>query len=1165
MLKEWVVNKDRDLREREERRAAGDEMVGGSVAVNGYPSNERIGSLVAEGEGSGSTRKRIQMKRSIDTALNMLIASSTGLSDAYLKPLSSSSNNLTISSSTPPASPTKPFGEYSFYPVSPSDDGRYDHDTPRRTPIDPGARRPSLPHIMAPPPSPVSVSSSSRNRKTSISTNSSVPSPRRPRSAGAGAEREQIYPPFGRGGAGRKLGSKYSLLGLFKKGQVAEVGANVGSNGQSPEPTTPIIHQVSASVSLPGVTSASASTSNLPLSSSPQHTALVPPGPSSSSPNVNETGLPTSSGSPFSLSGFRFRMGSDTSGRARTPSQSQHHLPLPTSPQPFLPQSPLHPQPLKSCTPPSGSQPQPQSPPHPHIPSAVDLHNALAQHQYQTRDRSASAGSGTRFELPVGLGFEEISSSPLTRLGVLREHGHSRHRSGSRGSAGSGGGNRSGAVFDDDMVVPGIPSVLGGGEMSKTRPGILRGHNRSSSNGQGGTVAGSGSGIRALRFDSASSGSVGAAGRKLREGDKRCDSPSGVGGVGAGLRGSSSAGSLVKFKNRDAGKPGTSEATFGRHGIDRDGVPDSAPAAIGDFDMVPLHDDLDCDKECGEEEEYIYGHPIDRAELPVVVAEPKSQLTAAQMRERGLSFASSSDSSLSPMLSNGDEASMNGEFPFSINRPPPLPLEESDGFGSNSGQHLRVPSPGDNRGRGDSVSSTSTTDSHSNPQLSMSGTTSGSGSMTVSTPLLSPGKGRYLELPVEASPRRKEKVLDPQLDGCVDVLEATDVSANTTTSGKALGGLNKRRSHIPLDINISSISSHAQAEALVQRAQQDILEMAYVDGMGQPPLPGSAGWTPLSARLAAYGESLALERKLREQELAEAARMIGGQNGTRKKGGENMEKETEKNKQTQPQSQSKSAIVMQDGSTSPGLRPATVAGRDPRTAVGRGFGPEYKLGTAQSRSMPRAKEHRRPHTSSGTSTREREGELCLRLFHSNYHQLTACVTVSPSPANLSFASERSSRTHHASRSASAADSSSRPSTLSIDPDPDSPITPQSSQARFQSTTNIKIPCEDNSDAEYDHPIIRSYTPAPDPGHLHLSRISSIEGTDDTGSELFRVSTAPNTTSPVRGKRDHARHIASATKLTRMGFTPPDLAGRSPPANKRFGGLKSLMQSFKGKS
>jgi hypothetical protein len=130
--------------------------------------------------------------------------------------------------------------------------------------------------------------------------------------------------------------------------------------------------------------------------------------------------------------------------------------------------------------------------------------------------------------------------------------------------------------------------------------------------------------------------------------------------------------------------------------------------------------------------------------------------------------------------------------------------------------------------------------------------------------------------------------------------------------------------------------------------------------------------------------------------------------------------------------------------------------------------------------------------------------------------------------------------------------------LSVDADPDSPITPLSSQARLQPTTHITIP-----DPDYGN-VIRSYTPAPDLGHL--SRVNSIEDTDETGSELFRVSTAPNdTSSPARGKRDQARQIASATKLTRMGFTPPDLASRSPPANKRFGGLKSLMQSFKGKS
>jgi hypothetical protein len=72
-----------------------------------------------------------------------------------------------------------------------------------------------------------------------------------------------------------------------------------------------------------------------------------------------------------------------------------------------------------------------------------------------------------------------------------------------------------------------------------------------------------------------------------------------------------------------------------------------------------------------------------------------------------------------------------------------------------------------------------------------------------------------------------------------------------------------RRSHIPMDIDIRSISSHAQAEALVQRAQQSILEMEDIPDDNNPL---SSGRLPLSAKLAAYGESLALERRLERVE-----------------------------------------------------------------------------------------------------------------------------------------------------------------------------------------------------------------------------------------------------------------------------------------------------------
>jgi hypothetical protein len=70
-----------------------------------------------------------------------------------------------------------------------------------------------------------------------------------------------------------------------------------------------------------------------------------------------------------------------------------------------------------------------------------------------------------------------------------------------------------------------------------------------------------------------------------------------------------------------------------------------------------------------------------------------------------------------------------------------------------------------------------------------------------------------------------------------------------------------------LDIDIRSISSHAQAEALVQRAQHAILEMTDELNADTISSPGpSTGRTPLSAKLAAYGESLAIQRMLRHEE-----------------------------------------------------------------------------------------------------------------------------------------------------------------------------------------------------------------------------------------------------------------------------------------------------------
>ncbi|KAJ7928524.1 hypothetical protein B0H13DRAFT_985825 [Mycena leptocephala] len=497
-LKTWVLNKDRDLREREGPPETDDPA---GVPPNRFTSHDRRDSA---GEGESSTRRRIHMKRSMDTALSML----KGPSEVLKPPLPSvSTSNLQASASstlTPPPSPgMKPFGEYTFYPVSPT-----------ASPIDPGSRRPSLPQISYPTQPHV-------NRKTSLATRGN---PRRPRSAGNGAEGEgEAYPSFGRGGAGRKLGSKYSLLNMFKK---------EGTASGAPLERTGTQHSTSSA----GIPSASALSSS---SSVVLPSAESSPGP----PSVN----------------------------------------LADPSAPFMRRPP-------NMSPSSQSQQLPamqKSPPRPPIPLAVDLHNALAQHQH--RDRSGSGASapfdpGMFMGGTLNEGGSPASQSSFTRLGVYRPT-HVRDRSGSRGSS---AGNRSGSIFDDDFVVTGDAAGKSG------RPGILRAHNRSSSNGPSPPPA-----VRALRFDPASGGSK----------PKGDESP-GRSGSALGLRGSTSAGSLSRLRN---------EAT----GNERE-LPDSAPAAVQDFDLEALETTF---MEDDDEDEYAYGRPLPNSRLAILAKAARSPIS----------------------------------------------------------------------------------------------------------------------------------------------------------------------------------------------------------------------------------------------------------------------------------------------------------------------------------------------------------------------------------------------------------------------------------------------------------------------------------------------------------------------------------------------------------
>lgn len=971
LLNNWVKDKDRDLRERKQPNDAGPSYVAHALSGN-------------EDDIKPSTRKHIQVKRSIDTALNMFKSGSvTPQSKLTINSSLPSANNLAIYPSA--TSPTRQRRDFS---PSPSEDGRF---SPSPSPIDPGSRRPSLPHILHPP-------STSTQRSKPSTLMKSPRNPRRPRSAGTDAEPDPNSSGvvLGQGSAGRKLGTKYSLLNLFKKG--SEVG------GAPLERT--ISHQSSMSMNSP-----SHNSSFKALSNSPRQTA---------SPLSENIALPSA--------GYRFGGSSkDTPLKARTTSSSSH-----TRTSPSTSSIPRH----QTYTP----------PPRPPVPFAVDLHNAITAHMpLPNRDRSGSSGSATRYESPMGLGitFDEAegerfaATAPLNKLQTRRflpsDTGHSRDRSGSNAS------NRNGTIFDDEVIISAegndssgnvsISESVSGASKNYSRPSILRGHDRTYSSGQ----------PRALRFDSSTSVLTGTSAR--RESDAQPPKS-----VAIPLRGCISAGSLNRLRNErsprlrpmalDGGEPQWQ-------------VPESAPPNIGDFEMAPA-------------EESEYGHPLQL-----------SSRLDTQMRNRGLSFTSS-ESSLSPAMDVS--STLNAEFPFSINAPP-LPLDDSEPAAP---VHFQVSPPPispvvDTRLRGDSVSSTSTADSGLNPSLSTSATTSGSGgSGAIPTPMVSPEGSSYLNLPSTDFSRsrnpRAEKVSVPDVmkDDYRDGLDPGPAQGVTVV------GLNERRSHAALEsIDVELISSHAQAEALVQRTQQDILS-AHSGGVNS----SASDVMPLSARLAALGESLELERRLREQKKAEDALIM---------------KATES---------------------------AEDASSTSRTEILR----QSSLDQL-SRSVSSGQNIRRPHANSEASRMNSKPDLTLSVSWTLIIFLASAVIP---------VFERSPKLiHHPSLSTSAVEVASPV----FDSDAESPAI----QTKF-----------------FDRHATRSRTPDPD---NDLSRISSLEVMDadtELGPSLFRVSTAPNTTYTARDKRE--RELASNTKLTRMGFSPNEI-GRTPP--KRFGGLKSLMQSLKG--
>ncbi|KAI0310272.1 hypothetical protein OF83DRAFT_888528 [Amylostereum chailletii] len=225
-----------------------------------------------------------------------------------------------------------------------------------------------------------------------------------------------------------------------------------------------------------------------------------------------------------------------------------------------------------------------------------------------------------------------------------------------------------------------------------------------------------------------------------------------------------------------------SRAEFDEFDEDAEAEADLDPDFDDDFDLE-FEDDED-------EDEYEYGQPI-----PSRLLDGGEGGGGRDRRPRGRSITSTQ--SLSP-LSENPLARAGVDFPFSINRPPEEDAHavRPSSLPTPSHAHAHAHANGaDGRARGDSMSTT--------------GTQSSAG---VRTPAPAPA-----HLASVASPAPSTREIDYPVEAAYPLPAPAHVPA---------GAWSKDRPR-PHAIDIAAISSHAQAEELVQRAQRSVLELAH--------------------------------------------------------------------------------------------------------------------------------------------------------------------------------------------------------------------------------------------------------------------------------------------------------------------------------------------------
>ncbi|KAG1812542.1 uncharacterized protein BJ212DRAFT_456393 [Suillus subaureus] len=450
------------------------------------------------------------------------------------------------------------------------------------------------------------------------------------------------------------------------------------------------------------------------------------------------------------------------------------------------------------------------------------------------------------------------------------------------------------------------------------------------------------------------------------------------------------------------------------------------------------------------------------------------------------------------MLTPDRAVTVPARFPFSINVPPP----PDDSILSS-----------ESRLRGDSVSSSGTTGTASTFTQS-----SASDSPWPPTPHLS-----------GASPLIVSRSMD------------TDTDINM---GMDALPISPRVHRTPSGLNISSISSRAEVEALVQRAQQSVLDMA-VDLEENTRRDQGTGRTPLSLRLAMFGESLAIERRMKEEEDAVGKEVLVVDVGTTPVGNGLGVGERSLLSSSRPQavelsfsrSSSRSGASSEDTSLQHGTR---IAPNEIRRTASVDF--RRTMSDSPFDGMSRTSDNTRRRRSPLIASRH----LPLPHHDANQH-----------PHPLPLPSPRTQKSFET--------FTCTPD--SYDPDEDTELTGLG--------MGLGVPLSRISTAPTHAGHISTTRNAPTTHVISTTRNLSPSTRSISSTAARNIPTTARSASPAArttGSRDISSTPAtrSVNKLSRMGFStlegwqPTPITTSPPPTKQRFGGIRTIVRGFQGK-